>query len=91
MEGALTSVLAGLVRAPVVAVPTTYAGSEVTPVWGLTENGRKTTGTDTAVLTIPGCCDFVELDVSFLGDTVLLDGEGFDPPSVAPEWGVLER
>ncbi|GAB3363383.1 cobaltochelatase subunit CobN [Modestobacter lapidis] len=27
----------------------------------------------------------------FLGDTVLLDGEGFEPPSVAPEWGVLER
>src|SRR6476661_6314253 len=37
-------------RLPVVAVPTTYAGSEVTPVWGLTENGRKTTGTDRAVL-----------------------------------------
>jgi maleylacetate reductase len=37
-------------RLPVVAVPTTYAGSEVTPVWGLTENGRKTTGTDPAVL-----------------------------------------
>ncbi|MGY1855146.1 cobaltochelatase subunit CobN [Modestobacter sp. SYSU DS0290] len=27
----------------------------------------------------------------FLADTVLLDGEGFEPPSVAPEWGVLER
>ena len=37
-------------RLPIVAVPTTYAGSEVTPVWGLTENGRKTTGTDLAVL-----------------------------------------
>jgi alcohol dehydrogenase class IV len=35
---------------PVVAVPTTYAGSEVTPVWGLTEGGRKTTGTDLRVL-----------------------------------------
>ena len=35
---------------PVVAVPTIYSGSEVTPVWGLTENGRKTTGTDPAVL-----------------------------------------
>ena len=31
-------------------MPTTYSGSEVTPVWGLTENGRKTTGTDPAVL-----------------------------------------
>ena len=37
-------------RIPVLAVPTTYAGSEVTPVWGLTADGRKTTGTDPAVL-----------------------------------------
>ncbi|MFC5996537.1 maleylacetate reductase [Pseudonocardia hispaniensis] len=35
---------------PVLAVPTTYAGSEVTPIWGLTEGGRKTTGTDPVVL-----------------------------------------
>ncbi|MFJ4206559.1 maleylacetate reductase [Streptomyces sviceus] len=35
---------------PVISVPTTYAGSEMTPVWGLTENGRKRTGRDPAVL-----------------------------------------
>jgi len=35
---------------PIVAVPTTYAGSEATAVWGLTEAGRKTTGVDPAVL-----------------------------------------
>ncbi|KAF0845327.1 maleylacetate reductase [Nocardia caishijiensis] len=35
---------------PVLAVPTTYAGSEVTPVWGMTDRGRKTTGTDRRVL-----------------------------------------
>jgi alcohol dehydrogenase class IV len=35
---------------PVVAVPTTYAGSEATDVWGLTEHGRKTTGVDPRVL-----------------------------------------
>jgi maleylacetate reductase len=35
---------------PILAVPTTYAGSEVTPVWGLTEGARKTTGTDRRVL-----------------------------------------
>jgi alcohol dehydrogenase class IV len=35
---------------PIVAVPTTYAGSEATDVWGLTERGRKTTGVDRAVL-----------------------------------------
>jgi maleylacetate reductase len=34
---------------PVLAVPTTYAGSEVTPVWGLTQQRRKTTGTDPRV------------------------------------------
>jgi maleylacetate reductase len=35
---------------PIVAVPTTYAGSEATEVWGLTEDSRKTTGTDPKVL-----------------------------------------
>ncbi|MFI5896250.1 maleylacetate reductase [Actinoplanes sp. NPDC051513] len=37
---------------PVVAVPTTYAGSEMTPVWGLTENGVKRTGRDPKVLPV---------------------------------------
>ncbi|TCC20869.1 maleylacetate reductase [Kribbella speibonae] len=36
--------------AVVVAVPTTYAGSEMTPVWGETTAGRKSTGTDLRVL-----------------------------------------
>ncbi|MEU9880933.1 maleylacetate reductase [Streptomyces phaeochromogenes] len=35
---------------PLIAVPTTYAGSEMTPVWGLTENGVKLTGRDDRVL-----------------------------------------
>ena len=35
---------------PIVAVPTTYAGSEATPVWGLTEGAKKTTGIDQRVL-----------------------------------------
>ncbi|MFI5691073.1 maleylacetate reductase [Kribbella sp. NPDC051586] len=34
----------------IVAVPTTYAGSEMTPVWGETAGGSKTTGTDPRVL-----------------------------------------
>ncbi|MFZ3599347.1 maleylacetate reductase [Streptomyces sp. BH104] len=37
---------------PVVAVPTTYSGSEMTPVWGLTEDGVKRTGRDTRVLPV---------------------------------------
>ena len=35
---------------PILAVPTTYAGSEMTSIWGLTENNRKTTGRDPRVL-----------------------------------------
>jgi maleylacetate reductase len=34
----------------ILAVPTTYAGSELNPVWGLTADGRKTTGSDPLVL-----------------------------------------
>jgi maleylacetate reductase len=37
---------------PIVAVPTTYAGSEATDVWGLTDGGRKMTGMDPAVLPV---------------------------------------
>ena len=35
---------------PIIAVPTTFAGSEATDVWGVTENGRKRTGNDPRVL-----------------------------------------
>jgi len=35
---------------PIVAIPTTYAGSEMTPIYGLTEDGLKKTGHDPRVL-----------------------------------------
>ncbi|MGE0594368.1 MAG: maleylacetate reductase [Vicinamibacterales bacterium] len=35
---------------PIVAVPTTYAGSEMTPIYGITEAGLKKTGRDRKVL-----------------------------------------
>jgi alcohol dehydrogenase class IV len=35
---------------PILAVPTTYAGSEMTPVWGMTDAQRKTTGRSLDVL-----------------------------------------
>jgi maleylacetate reductase len=35
---------------PVLAIPTTYAGSEMTPIYGLTEAGVKKTGRDRRVL-----------------------------------------
>jgi maleylacetate reductase len=35
---------------PILAIPTTYAGSEVTPIYGITESGLKKTGKDARVL-----------------------------------------
>ena len=35
---------------PILAIPTTYAGSEMTPIYGITESGVKKTGRDPRVL-----------------------------------------
>jgi maleylacetate reductase len=35
---------------PILAIPTTYAGSEMTPIYGLTQDGEKRTGRDVRVL-----------------------------------------
>lgn len=48
---------------PIIALPTTYAGSEMTPVWGLTADGVKTTGRDRKVLPVSVIYD-PELTVS---------------------------
>lgn len=45
----LAKAIAMTERLPIVAVPTTYAGSEMTPVWGLTADGVKRTGRDPIV------------------------------------------
>ena len=45
----LAKAIAATARIPIVAVPTTYAGSEATATWGVTENGRKRTARDEAV------------------------------------------
>lgn len=34
---------------PIIAVPTTYGGSEMTPIWGMTRDGKKETGRDPRV------------------------------------------
>jgi maleylacetate reductase len=48
----LAKAVALTTRLPIIAVPTTYAGSEATNVWGLTEGGAKTTGVDDRVLPV---------------------------------------
>ena len=45
--GKAIALISGL---PILAIPTTYAGSEMTPIYGLTEGGIKTTGRDLRVL-----------------------------------------
>ncbi len=45
----LAKAIALTTHAPLVAVPTTYSGSEMTSIHGVTEGGRKVTGRDEAV------------------------------------------
>lgn len=45
----LAKALARATGRPIIAVPTTYAGSEMTPIWGQTEGGVKATGRDERV------------------------------------------
>jgi maleylacetate reductase len=46
----LAKALALRTSLPIVALPTTYAGSEMTNIWGVTEKGAKQTGRDQRVL-----------------------------------------
>lgn len=46
----LAKIIARDTGQPIVAVPTTYSGSELTPVWGETRDGRKHTAVDERVL-----------------------------------------
>lgn len=46
----LAKVVARDTGLPIIAIPTTFAGSEATEVWGQTEGERKTTGRDPRVL-----------------------------------------
>ncbi|TQL66263.1 maleylacetate reductase [Nocardioides albertanoniae] len=71
---------------PIVAVPTTYAGSEATDVWGLTSDGTKTTGVDPRVL--PGA---VVYDASLLatlpGELAVASGLNALAHCVDAMWG----
>ena len=46
----LAKIIARDLALPILAVPTTYSGSEATPSWGTSEGERKFTGKDVAVL-----------------------------------------
>lgn len=46
----LAKAIALIAGTPSVAMPTTYAGSEMTPLWGMTESGEKRTGRNEVVV-----------------------------------------
>jgi maleylacetate reductase len=46
----LAKIIARDLGLPVLALPTTYSGSEATPVWGMTDGERKFTGKDARVV-----------------------------------------
>ena len=46
----LAKIIARDTGLPIIAVPTTYSGSEATPIWGTSEGERKTTGRDPKVM-----------------------------------------
>ena len=58
---------------PIIAVPTTYAGSEATNVWGITEASRKTTGVADCVLPATVIYD-AELTLSLPADLSVASG-----------------
>jgi len=76
---------------PILAVATTYAGSEASPIWGVTEHGRKVTGRDRAALPVVAVYD-PELTLSLPPDVSAASGmnalahlvEGLYAPDASP-------
>lgn len=71
---------------PIIAVPTTYAGSEATNVWGLTEGETKRTGVDPAVLPASVVYD-AELLTSLPSDLTVVSGLNALAHCVDAMWG----
>jgi maleylacetate reductase len=71
---------------PIIAVPTTYAGSEATNVWGLTEAARKTTGVDDRVLPVTVIYD-AELTLSLPVDMSVASGLNSMAHCIDSLWG----
>lgn len=76
---------------PILSVATTYAGSEMTPIWGLTDGAHKTTGRDRRVLPRTVIYD-PELTLSLPADLSAASGmnalahlvEGLYAPNASP-------
>ncbi|MGV9743785.1 cobaltochelatase subunit CobN [Rhodococcus zopfii] len=83
----------GLDRVLAHGVPVVVLGGEQTPDGELMGYSTVPIGTAAEAhryLAYGGPANLAQLH-AFLSDTVLLGGDGFEPPAVLPEWGVAER
>ncbi|MBI2993511.1 MAG: maleylacetate reductase [Gammaproteobacteria bacterium] len=80
---------------PQIAIPTTYAGSEMTPIWGVTEGNVKSTGRDPRVLPIAVIYDpelLVSLPPAIAGPSALnAMAQAIANVSTNPVVGLLAR
>ncbi|WP_110208050.1 cobaltochelatase subunit CobN [Nocardioides daejeonensis] len=83
----------GLAAVHATGVPVVVLGGEQTPDAELMSHSTVPVGTAAeahAYLAQGGPANLANLH-AFLSDTVLLTGEGFEPPAVLPEWGYAPR
>lgn len=73
-------------KVPIIAVPTTFSGSEATNVWGRTENARKKTGIDDGVLPTTVIYD-AELIRDLPGDLAVASGLNALAHCIDSLWG----
>ncbi len=91
--GTARSWQSGLDAVLAAAVPVVVLGGEQVPDAELMSHSTVPVGTAAeahAYLAQGGALNLAQLH-AFLSDTVLLTGEGFDPPHVVPEWGFGTR
>ncbi|MET0928106.1 MAG: cobaltochelatase subunit CobN, partial [Aeromicrobium sp.] len=91
--GSPQDLCSGFWRIKDIGKPIVVLGGEQTPSAELMEQSNVPIGiaADAHVyLAEGGPANLAQLH-AFLSDTILLTGEGFDPPAVLPEWGVSDR
>ncbi|KAJ1684190.1 hypothetical protein LUZ63_020483 [Rhynchospora breviuscula] len=91
--GAPTDLCSGFARIRETGMPMMVLGGEQQPDAALMEMSTVPTGLATEAhryLAEGGPANLAQLH-AFLSDTVLLTGEGFEPPAQVPAWGVVDR
>ncbi|NRQ48636.1 cobaltochelatase subunit CobN [Aeromicrobium stalagmiti] len=91
--GSPQDLCSGFWRIRDIGKPMIVLGGEQTPSAELMEQSTVPIGiaADAHVYLAEGGPENLKQLHAFLSDTILLTGEGFDPPAVLPEWGVAKR